>query len=42
MKIKAAIFFILILLASACVQKTCPTYSKDDIKKQQFAKANEL
>ncbi len=33
MKVRVAIFFLVLFGLSACSQYTCPTYSKQDVKK---------
>jgi len=32
MKLKVLLFVIVIFAASACTQKTCPTYAKKEVK----------
>ena len=38
MKVKALILAIFILAASACTQRTCPTYAKQDVKSVELSK----
>lgn len=35
MKIKVLLFASAIFLLGACTQKTCPTYSKSDVKNER-------
>jgi hypothetical protein len=35
MKARVALFFLLVFGLSACSQYTCPTYSKEDVKKSE-------
>ncbi|MGB3466895.1 MAG: hypothetical protein WBA74_16560 [Cyclobacteriaceae bacterium] len=35
MKLKVLIFSIIVLAASACTQKTCPTYAKKEVKTEK-------
>ncbi len=37
MKVRIALFFLIVFGASACSQYTCPTYSKDDTTKTETA-----
>lgn len=37
MKIKLTILAVVILGLSACTQRTCPTYAKEDVKQEQVA-----
>jgi hypothetical protein len=35
MKIKLLLFAVAVFMLGACTQKTCPTYSKLDVKKEK-------
>ena len=35
MKLKVLVFAIIVFAASACTQKTCPTYAKKDVKTEK-------
>jgi hypothetical protein len=35
MKLKFAIVTVVILFLSACTQRTCPTYAKEDVKQEK-------
>ncbi len=37
MKVRLAIFFLIVFGASACSQYTCPTYTKDDTTKKEIS-----
>ena len=36
MKLKALLFALVLFGMGACTQRTCPTYSKQDIEKQEL------
>ncbi len=38
MKLKALILALVVLAASACTQRTCPTYAKQDVKSENLSK----
>lgn len=41
MKLKLTVLAVIILGMSACTQRTCPTYAKEDVKEVKIAqKAN--
>jgi len=35
MKIKLTLIALIILSLSACTQRTCPTYAKEDVQKEE-------
>jgi hypothetical protein len=35
MKLRSALFLLVLFGMSACTQYTCPTYSKKDVKKKE-------
>ena len=37
MKIRIALFLLVVFGLAACTQYTCPTYSKKDMKKKEVA-----
>ena len=37
MKLKLTILAVVILGMSACTQRTCPTYAKEDVKQNKVA-----
>lgn len=37
MKLKLTILAVIILAMSACTQRTCPTYAKEDVQKDKTA-----
>ncbi len=38
MKVRLAVFFLVMFGLSACTQYTCPTYSKKDVKQKEEVK----
>lgn len=38
MKIKVLILALVVFAVSACTQRTCPTYSKSDVKTIKYSK----
>ena len=38
MKLKLTILAVIILAMSACTQRTCPTYAKEDVQKDKTEK----
>lgn len=37
MKFKLIVFAVVVLGMSACTQRTCPTYAKEDVKQDKTA-----
>ena len=40
MKVRIAVFLLVVFGLSACSQYTCPTYSKSDVKKEAVEEQN--
>jgi hypothetical protein len=42
MKLRVLLFAVVLFGMGACTQKTCPTYTKNDVQKQEVAASSEV